>query len=94
MERARRGDTAKVIASFNLDGDIKPLYVAVIDHSGREITAKILRSTLFDTRSEFGHKCNFYRCLCQVEDKKEEMLLKYYFDAHVWTATRERKNKM
>lgn len=91
MERKKRDDTAKVIASFNLDGDIKPLYVAVFDDSGREIAAKVLRSSLFDTRAEFGHKCNFYRCLCQVEDKKEEMLLKYYFDEHVWTIMRERK---
>ena len=94
MERKKRDDTAKVIASFNADGDIRPLYVTVFDESRCEIAAKILRSTLFDTRAEFGHKCNFYRCLCQIEDKKEEMLLKYYFDAHVWTATRERKNKM
>lgn len=50
MERKKRNDTAKVIASFNTDGDIRPLYVSVFDDSGREITAKVLRSSLFDTR--------------------------------------------
>lgn len=93
MERTKRSDTAKVIASFSTDGDIRPLYVTVFDESGCEIAAKILRSTLFDTRAEFGHKCNFYRCLCQIGDKKEEILLKYYFAEHVWTVTRSDRKK-
>jgi len=69
-----------VIASFNSDGDIRPLYVQIQDY-----TLKIIRCTSI---SKFHNNTEF-KCLIDDHGFRKPILLIYYFDTTIWTTKLE-----
>lgn len=70
----------KVIASFSIDGNIKPLYVE--NEEGNRIRVDRITSCKKDG---YGTEARLeFTCLYTVDDMQKGMTVKYNIHSHVW----------
>jgi hypothetical protein len=70
----------QVIATFNPEGKIMPVYVCIEDIYGNYIKAAI---TSIKYRKD-GAGCETFCCLVQCGRRQQEINITYYFQDHKW----------
>ncbi len=72
-----------VVAAFNPMGEIKPVYVQLMDENSSLQTYKIevnsSRPEKYSGINTILYFCTFYK-----NDLKQELKIKFYFDSHKW----------
>ena len=69
-----------VIASFDTDGNMRPLYVRIGEES-----YKIVSSHLKSTQSRLGSFMDVYRCRIMDGEVSRHLELTYHSHEHIWT---------
>lgn len=75
-----RCQPVSVIAVYNQEGKIKPLYVSLSDMYGNVCKAEI---TGVKYSKDITGGISF-RCLYKAGSRLKECTLKFYYDSHVW----------
>ena len=72
-----------IIAAFNPQGEIKPVYMRLEDESHMPKTYKL---EIIDNKSEkySGINSILYCCSFLQENIKKEVKVRYYIDSHKW----------